>query len=228
MSKFRNSTKRRKRLFAKRLLRWHEKNKRDFPWRRTTNPYKILLAEQMLRKTTAKQVEEIFEAFVSKFDTPEKLKRGSSAEIRKIIRPLGLEHGRTVLLKKMATALVKNHQGEVPRSREELLELPGVGEYTASGVMCLAYGEDVPMIDRNVIRIAQRIFSISCRGESRTIREIATFLRDAMLEGKSKQINLAMLDFAAKVCKAQRPSCSSCFLSDICEHKGSSTRKSRL
>ncbi|MEM2057665.1 MAG: hypothetical protein QXO76_05400 [Thermoproteota archaeon] len=206
-----------KEKFADLLLEWWKLNKRDFPWRRTNNPYVILVSEMLLRKTTAKQVNAIFEKFFTKFPNIKMLAEADEEEIEELIKPLGMEHKRAVLLKKLANELLKNHGGAIPASQDDLLKLPGVGRYSANAVLCFAYGKDAPLVDVNAIRVFQRVFSV--KSQKRRIKDDTTFwefVAETIPKGKAREFNLAIIDFAHEVCKPKKPKCAICPLRVIC------------
>lgn len=206
-----------KEKFADLLLEWWKLNKRDFPWRRTNNPYVILVSEMLLRKTTAKQVNAIFEKFFTKFPNVKMLAEADEEEIEELIKPLGMEHKRAVLLKKLANELLKNHGGAIPASQDDLLKLPGVGRYSANAVLCFAYGKDAPLVDVNAIRVFQRVFSVKSR--KRRIKDDTTFwefVAETIPKGKAREFNLAIIDFAHEVCRPKKPKCAICPLCVIC------------
>jgi len=207
-----------KEKFAELLLEWWKLNKRDFPWRRTNDPYIILISEMLLRKTTAKQVNAIFEKFFIQFPNVKRLAEGCVEEIENLIKPLGMEHKRAILLKKLSNELLKNHMGVVPASLDELIRLPGVGRYTANAVLCFAYGRDVPLVDVNVIRVFQRVFGF--KSQKRRIKDDITFwefVARTIPKGKAREFNLAVIDFAHEVCKLKKPKCVTCPLRIICK-----------
>jgi A/G-specific adenine glycosylase len=172
----------------------------------------------LLRKTTAKQVNDIYEIFYRNFPTPNSLARASRDKIRSIIRPLGLQNQRAKLLRELSVRLVELE--EVPTDEKGLSSLPGVGQYSADAVRCLAFGEDVPMVDRNVVRVIDRVFSILPPGENKlnekNVGITRDFIRTFLPKGSSRTFNLALLDFAAIVCKAKNPKCAYCSLNDLC------------
>lgn len=205
--------------FVERLLRWQRKHGRVFPWRKSRDLYVVLATEQMLRKTTAQQVSGIFERFFSRFGTAYDLAACPTNEIRKMILPLGMEHGRARVLKRFGKALAGMVRS--PRTREELLKLPGIGEYAADTALCMIYGEDVPMVDRNVVRIIKRVFSLKTpRSQRREVRKVRQFAAKIVSRGRAKEFNFALLDFSALVCKARNPECVRCQMNDICDYGG--------
>jgi A/G-specific adenine glycosylase len=205
--------------FASRLLMWYVHNKADFPWRRTTDPYKILISEILLRKTTRNQVNHIFNHFFAEFPTVEVLASAAEKFIEEVITPLGMEHKRASALKKLAKTIVDNQGGKIPSEREQLTGLPHVGPYTANAVMCLAYGQDYPLLDTNVVRVITRVFSFkSSKKRPRDDPRMWHFVSSLLPLGKAKDFNLAILDIAASICHPKNPDCQICPLVGICDY----------
>lgn len=206
------------RVFVEKILVWFNENRRKFPWRNTRDPYRILVTEHLLRKTTAKQVSDIYETFFTMFPSYVELAVSPKNKIKEIIRPLGLQNQRTQLLSELSAQLVE--LGGIPKQESELLTLPGVGQYCTDAVRCLAYGKDVPMVDRNVVRLIGRVFPIlSEKGKTsseKATKTVRSFIEGFLPKGNSKSFNLALLDFAAAICKAINPLCSLCPLEDSC------------
>jgi len=148
-------------MFQNRLLHWAKDNLRDFPWRSTNDPYKICIAEILLHQTFARKVVPAYEVFIKSYPDVKKLHNARIRSIEKIIYPLGFLY-RAKKLKDFAKTVVNEYGGRVPHYKEELLALPGVGEYTSSAVLCFAYDEQIPIIDANVIRVYSRLFEIAC------------------------------------------------------------------
>lgn len=216
-TKLRSSTK--KRIFAQRLLSWFSANKGSFPWRETRNPYKILIAEMLLRKTTRKQVMKIFPEFIEKYPDVSSLKVASTNEIERVITTLGMEHQRAYLLKALAERLMADFDGRIPLRHEALLSLPGVGPYAANAVMCFCLDMKKPLVDTNVIRVVQRVFSFdSSKKRPRTDPKMWEFVSRLIPNEKASAFNLSLLDFAAVVCTPKNPKCSDCPLTGICDH----------
>lgn len=202
-----------KETFVKNLLNWYSKNKRDFSWRNKTNPFHILVAEIMLQKTDAKKVSEVYDIFIERHPTPQDLVSAELSELKKELALLGI-HKRAERMKKLAEKIIFEYGGEVPSEKEELLKLPGVGEYISNAVLCFAFGENVPIVDTNVIRLLDRVFGVkSSKSRPRTDRKIWEFAAELVPKGKCKEYNHALLDFAASVCTSKNPQ------SDICPEK---------
>ena len=196
-----------------RILEWWRSNKRVFPWRSARSPWLVLLAGVLLRKTGAKAVSSLYPRLASKYRSPEDVVKAGARELEEDLKPLGMYRRRARELVKLAEVLCSVHGGRVPRSRSKLLELPGVGDYIASVVLCYAYGERTPTIDTNTRRLVSRLAGVS---ESQVREVYERLLKEAR---SPRELNLAMLDFAALVCRARRPRCESCPLADLCSTK---------
>lgn len=205
--------------FAQRLLIWFEENQRQFPWRRTKDPYNVLLAEVFLRKTNAPKVVCVYERFVSRYPRFEALANIPEQELEKVLKPLGLYRRRARDLRRLAEIVMAKYDGEIPSSREELMELPGVGSYTANAVLCFAFGETVPLLDTNVIRVVTRVFSFKPkRKRARDDPEMWRAVRRIVPRGKARDFNLAMLDLAAATCLPRKPKCVMCPVFSLCDY----------
>lgn len=205
-------------FFASQLLAWFKTNNRNFlPWRQTEDPYKVLVAEMMLQKTTVKQVERIFPEFVSNYPDVFSLSKAKVEEIKRIITPLGMEHRRAPLFKKLARSIVTDHQGEILPDQSMLMSFEGIGRYIANAVLCLGFDADVPMLDTNVIRVLMRVFDLKIkRSRARKDKTVWNFLAKIIPEGKGRNLNLAILDHGAKVCLSRKPLCNVCPVTAIC------------
>jgi len=207
-----------KQLFAaSALVKWYEvKGRKNLPWRNTKDAYKILIAELMLQKTHAiQQVLPVYEVFVKKFPTPYALLDASVDEIKEVIQSLGLQNTRSRRLKELADVLVHQFKGEVPKGYAFLISLPGVGEYVANAVECIAFNQPKVMVDANVGRVLGRVFfgkeeyPPSKYGTKKIAEELL------QLNG-FKELNLAIIDLGALVCIPKSPKCSECPLCDVC------------
>ena len=207
-------------LFVKNIIEWYRKyGDHNLPWRRTKNPWEVLVGAIMLRKTTTKQVLKVYPAFISKFRTPKDVYLASNFELRKILTPLGIEHQRTMLLKHLARTLVEKFEGKVPKNKHELMKLPGVKQYVASEVLCIAYGVPEPLLDRNMIRVLERVFGKRAKRRrphlDPDLWHYAKRLVPRVPE-LAKEYNWGILDFARKICKARNPKCSICPMRSFC------------
>lgn len=205
-------------FFVSQLLEWFKTNNRNFlPWRQTEDPYKVLVAELMLQKTTVKQVERVFPLFISKYPDVFSLSRAHIDEIRKTITPLGMEHKRAPILKKLAQTIVRNNQGKIAPDHDFLLSLQGIGQYITNAVLCLAFDKDTPMLDTNVIRVLTRVFDLKIqRSRARKDKAMWSYLESIIPKGRGRDLNLAILDHAAKICVPRKPHCDLCPINTIC------------
>lgn len=197
------------------LLEWYEANGRNYPWRTSRDPYEVLIAEIMLQRTRADQVLPVYLSFIKKLPTVKKLNKASLEEIREYFDSLGLMW-RAKLVKRLAADLVNRFDGRVPDSRKELLSLPAVGEYMADAVLSFAYGENVEVVDANVVRVIGRVFGLKSGGEARRNRKFRNIARNIVSEGQARKVNWAIIDLAALVCTPKNPKCDECPLQTVC------------
>ncbi len=206
-------------LFRNRLREWWKKHKRDLPWRSERDPYRILIAEILLRRTQAKQVAPIFAEFLRFFPDPSALAKASPNQVRAILWPLGL-HWRTEDVIRLGEEIVARAQGRVPETPEGLRSLPGVGDYVGAAVRCFAWEEPVPVIDTNTARVVARFFAIPSKGELRRNRRVRELLDGLVDRRRPREFNWAIIDFAHEVCRARIPLCSECPLAAACSKTG--------
>ncbi|MDQ3708327.1 MAG: A/G-specific adenine glycosylase, partial [Actinomycetota bacterium] len=187
------------------LLDWYGAQGRDLPWRRTRDPYRILVSEIMLQQTQASRAAVAFAEFTSRFPTVRTLAGASVAEVLTAWRGLGYNR-RAIGLHKAARAIVDEHAGVVPQDLAALRALPGVGDYTARAVLAFAYGQDVGPVDTNVARVLSRAVA----GRALTRREAQSLADAAVPEGQGHAWSSALMDLGARHCTARRPACDSC------------------
>jgi A/G-specific adenine glycosylase len=201
-------------LVRKRVIDWFRQNGRSFPWRTTKDPFQILVAEMLLRRTTASAVSRVFGEFITRFDTPLCLSRARESTIAKALASLGLQTVRARQFKKAFMLISKEYDCEIPRSYDVLKSLPGVGRYIATAVMNFAYDEAVPLVDGNVIHLLSRVFGTSFVGPSDT--QAWDFVSQF---GGSHEPELywGIIDLVSMVCLRKKPRCSFCPLSDVCD-----------
>lgn len=198
------------------LLIWWNSNKRVFPWRLESSPYKILIAEIMLHRTKAEQVEGTFMKFVSKFPDLASFLESNKKEIKEIMTPLGL-NWRTEYLVKLAGAIKRDSHGIIPADKKELITLPGIGDYIASAIRCFGFGYSEILVDTNTSRIISRFFGLSSKGERRRNPEVREKYLSIMNHKKPQYFNYALIDLGAKVCKSKIPNCINCTLNKLCK-----------
>jgi A/G-specific adenine glycosylase len=198
----------------RRLLGWYEKNKRDLPWRRTSDPYAIWISETMLQQTQVKTVIPYYEKFLRAFPTIAALNRAPRERVLRAWSGLGY-YRRAENLKKSASVLMRHHGGRMPADYEKLRALPGVGEYTAGAILSIAFQERYPAIDSNARRVLGRLFGVT---ETKQLRLAAEQL---VPKSKPGNFNQAVMELGATICLATEPLCFLCPLTLHCRsHSG--------
>lgn len=198
------------------LLEWGEEHFRDFPWRHTSNAYHFLLAELLLIRTQAERAEEVYAILVEKYPTPTDLSEAPLEDIEQLIEPLGLAK-RASFLKEMALELVERFDGDVPDTYDRLQSLPGVGKYVAAAVCCFAFGENIPLVDANTLRVVGRIFGVDRADRTYRNSELRTLIGRMATDDHPERYYYALLDLAAIVCHSSRtPECANCPISKWC------------
>jgi len=208
------------------LLKWHRDNARTFPWRKTSEPYEILVAEIMLQRTTSRQVATIYESFLRKYPSLNRLAQASISDITQELRGLGLEY-RAARLQEIARVIVGQLDGEVPGDPQELLQLPGVGNYIANAILCFAFGKNVPIVDANIVRIFCRVFSIKPIREKHKDKRLWQLAKEVIAivpKNHCRDFNWGLLDLANLICTPKKPSCPICPLSEVCDYGQTWTR----
>ncbi|MGH2505038.1 MAG: hypothetical protein ACRDID_21215 [Ktedonobacterales bacterium] len=199
----------RARWFRRRLLEWSKDHARVFAWRQQHDPYAVLIAELMLRRTQARQVEPVYIRFLQTYPNPLALAHAEMAKVAEALAPLGLAWRADNFIP-LARLLEEQHAGHVPCERDALLTLPGVGPYVADAVRVFACDATAALVDTNTVRVAGRFWGLPTHPESRRQRPVQTAI-DALIEpGKARASNLALLDLAALICQPKTPLCSQC------------------
>lgn len=205
-----------RRKFQQRLLRWYARYRRDLPWRKTSDPYKILVSEVMLQQTQVDRVVPKYKQFLRKYPSIELLASASVNDVEATWRPLGYNI-RPVRLHAIAQETVQQHGGKIPASLEKLQAFKGIGRYTAGAVMSFAFRKDVPILDTNVKRLLQRVFLGPMHGNgSKPVKRLWDLSEALIPKGKGYDFNQAMMDFGALICTARKPNCPICPMRGIC------------
>lgn len=186
------------------VLAWADAARRDLPWRRTRDPWAVLVSELMLQQTQVSRVVPKYHEFVQAYPTPSACAAAPSSEV--LTRWAGLGYNRRALnLHRCARVVVDQHGGVVPDGLDELLALPGVGPYTARAVLVFAYERDEAIVDTNVARLFARWV-----GRRLGVRQVQHLADDAVPAGSGWAWNQALLDLGATVCTKRAPSCDRC------------------
>ena len=202
--------------FSKVLLKWYLQNKRDLPWRNTTNSYHIWLSEIILQQTRVAQGLPYFLKFSTAFPTVFDLAKAHEEDVLKLWQGLGY-YSRARNLHKTAQQVVTDFNGVFPNNYESLLKLKGVGTYTAAAIASFSHNEAVPVVDGNVLRVLSRYFDIETDIASAGAKKEFTALAQELLPaGKANIFNQAIMEFGALQCVPKNPYCNSCVFNDSC------------
>lgn len=197
------------------LLAWGHRELRDMPWRSTRDPWHILVAETMLQQTQVSRVPPRWEAFLQRWPTPRACAGATRADVLRAWQGLGYNR-RAVALHETAERITDDHGGRVPRAREDLLELPGVGPYTARAVRAFAFGLDDGVVDVNVARVLARAVA----GSRLTAGEAQQLADDLVPAGEGWWWNQSVIELGATHCRKRSVACGSCPLAPHCAWRG--------
>ena len=205
-------------MIRQKVTSWGRDNFRPFPWRTCSEPWKSLIAEVMLQRTRASSVEQVWTDFVSRFPDLESASEADESLFMSVVKPIGLQW-RSRLLRDLVRVLADRKR--VPEDKNELMSLPGVGEYVASAYLSLHSGKREVIIDANVVRWICRMTGDEYDGETRRrpwLRKVADSLTPARI---FRDYNYAVLDFTMTVC-GTNPRCESCPVSSHCAYLSAS------
>jgi A/G-specific adenine glycosylase len=204
-----------RRAFQRRLLDWYRRNRRDLPWRNTTDPYRILVSEIMLQQTQVDRVVPKYHEFLSRYPTFDALAGARVREVTRAWYPLGYNI-RPVRLHSIACETVERYGGRLPDEPEQLQQFKGIGRYTAGAIATFAYGKAAPILDTNVARVLHRIFLK--RGDAKKQRARLWALSERLIPAnEAYDFNQGLMDFGAMVCTAKRPRCPVCPMKRLCK-----------
>ena len=202
--------------FSNLLIKWYLQNKRDLPWRNTTNPYPIWLSEIMLQQTRVAQGTPYFLSFTTAFPTVFDLATANEEQVLKLWQGLGY-YSRARNLHKTAQYIATELNGIFPDNYNDLLKLKGVGEYTAAAVASFAYNEVVPVVDGNVFRVLSRYFDIETDiAQASAKKEFTALAFELMPKDNPATFNQAIMEFGALQCVPKSPNCGICIFNESC------------
>jgi A/G-specific adenine glycosylase len=202
--------------FSNVLIKWYLQNKRDLPWRNTTNPYPIWLSEIMLQQTRVAQGIPYFLSFTTAFPTVFDLAAAHEEEVLKLWQGLGY-YSRARNLHKTAQYIASDLDGIFPDNYSDLLKLKGVGEYTAAAIASFSYNEVVPVVDGNVFRVLSRYFDIETDiAQASAKKEFTALAFELMPKDNPATFNQAIMEFGALQCVPKSPNCGICVFNESC------------
>jgi A/G-specific adenine glycosylase len=197
--------------FRRKLLAWFRTAGRDLPWRRTRDPYHVLVSEFMLQQTQVSRVLDFYPRFLRRYPDLAALARAKPRAVREAWDGLGY-YRRAANLHRLARQVVRDNAGAIPSDPDELAQLPGVGPYTAGAVATFAFEQPVPAVDTNAARVLRRVFG--CRTTKSTTRTARSLQPK---RGKTAwAFNQALMELGALVCTARAPKCPSCPVNTLC------------
>ena len=198
------------------LLAWYRANGRDLPWRRTRDPYRVLVSEVMLQQTQVDRVLPKYEEWLEKYPTFEALAAADLQDVARAWYPLGYNI-RPRRLHAIAQEAVARYGGALPADGPTLQSFKGIGAYTAGAVLSFAFGQRAAILDTNVARVLHRVFVVRGDAKAHAARKHLWALSRTVLPARHfYDFNQALMDLGATVCTARRPRCPDCPLRNMC------------
>lgn len=200
------------------LLCWYQDHRRELPWRKNISAYRTWISEIMLQQTRVGTVIPYFERFMSAFPTIEALALSDDEQLLSLWQGLGY-YSRAKNLKKAAQIIYSDFHGEMPSSYEDVISLPGIGDYTAGAILSIAYGLPIPAVDGNVLRVMARILNYHENVlDEKNKKQIRGWMQSIMPKDRSGDFNQALMDLGSMVCLPNsEPLCSECPARIICQ-----------
>ena len=204
--------------FQTKLLIWYLSNGRDFPWRKSNlTPYKLIIAEVLLQRTKAETVKGFYNKFLRRFPSWKSLSTSNEEVISNYLKPIGLHRQRGKRLKNLAVEMARRN-GKLPHERDELENIPFFGQYMINAIELLIFKKDSPLIDVNMSRVLERYFRKRQLSDIRYDPFLQSLATSAITHKFSRELNWAILDFAALICIARNPRCNICMLTAKCTY----------
>lgn len=206
------------------LLSWYDAGNRILPWRSEPTPYHVWLSEIMLQQTRVEAVKPYYDRFLHALPDIAHLASAGEDELLKLWEGLGY-YNRVRNLQKAAVIIMRDYDGEMPHTQEELMKLPGIGRYTSGAIASIAYGQPDPAVDGNVLRVLSRLRRDERNiSEDKTKQAVEAELREVMPQDRPGDFNQSMMELGAMVCAPNgAPKCETCPLSQICESHAAGT-----
>ena len=218
--------------FQEALLNWGRSNLRKYPWReKRTSTYKVLIAELLLKRTTATAAARIYGIFIKEYPTIHHLVNTDTNDLISLLKPIGLSNQRAYTIKELAHSLVQYHGGKVPCTSEQLMSLPGIGNYASRAILSFGYGIPVAVVDGNVERVFSRVFQNQWEEDNPNRNSIQEKADELIPSKEHRLFNFTLLDLGALICRPAQPYCNKCPLLSICDRARShenTTQQKRL
>ena len=203
--------------FSNKLINWYNHNKRDLPWRKTKDPYKIWVSEIILQQTRIEFGIKYYNKFLKRYPNVKKLANSEEIDLMKIWEGLGY-YSRAINMLKTAKIVLNSFNGVFPLEYEQLIQLPGVGDYTASAISSICNDELQVVVDGNVLRFLSRIHKIDLPIESIKTKKYFKKLGFKLIQDvKPGDFNQALMDYGSTICKPKKFDCNSCLFSIDCK-----------
>lgn len=199
--------------FRRALLRWYDRHRRDLPWRKTHNPYRVWISEIMLQQTRVAAVLDHYQRFLIRFPTVRSLASSTESSVLAAWSGLGY-YRRARMMRLCAQAIVKNHGGHFPRAAEKLHELPGIGRYTAAAIASIAFGQPSAVVDGNVERVLSRL-----NGRPLSLSQCWTQAQFLVSSSRPGDHNQALMELGATICAPRSPRCGACPVATWCSSR---------
>ncbi len=199
------------------MLKWYNKNKRDYPWRKTKDLYKILITEILLQKTISSNVNNVYHEFFEKYPSFSEILSKNISELQSDIKSLGLSNKRAKILCDLSEMIMKDYKGVIPEDPHILKRINGIANYVINAFLCFGLNKRTLFFDVNIKRFMARIF-----GNSKQVKK-AEYLTEKLNEllpiSDCKHFYWAILDFGSKICTKNNPKCDSCPLAKQCRYR---------
>ena len=201
--------------FRRSLLSWYCQNRRDLPWRRTNDPYAVLVSEFMLQQTQVAAVIPYYKGWLARFPSFAALAAASEADVLHAWQGLGYD-ARARHLRAAAITIVQKHGGEFPRALDAMAELPGIGRYTAHAVATFAFDQPVPIVEANITRVLSRLFDLQTPIDTAAGREqLWSHAAELVPQSDAREYNSSLMELGALICGV-RPKCGTCPVTRFC------------
>jgi A/G-specific adenine glycosylase len=189
-------------------MSWSSRHQALYPWRRTKDPYRILVSEFMLHRTQAKQVIPVYSEFVRRYPTLRAFMEGNRRVARRLLDRLGLAWRADGMVD--ALAKLSRQYGKVPTDYDALTDVPGIGPYIAGATLAFSENRPIALVDSNTVRVVGRVFGLDLRGEARRRSEVIECLRAVAHPSRPREYHYALIDLAHELCRLADPACEAC------------------